>query len=128
MEIKAELQYPYTEQERIDFIIGQNHNLGYEIREVERNYNKVNIIEDYEDKKISQEIKIPDYEGQEVIIPKKIDDYDENGLWIGSHIEEIKETQQVQVGTHTEIITQIEKVLVGTHEEIEVIKVIDLQA
>lgn len=35
MEIKAELQKPYEEQQRIDFIITQNHNLGYEIRETE---------------------------------------------------------------------------------------------
>ena len=35
MEIKAELKQPYTEDERIEFIIKQNHKLGYEIREVE---------------------------------------------------------------------------------------------
>lgn len=128
MEIKAELIYPYSEQEKVDFIFKQNHNLGYEIREVERDYNKVNIIEDYENKEISQECEIPDYEEEDVISYIEVNDYDEEGLWVGSHVEEIKETQQVQVGTHTEIITQIEKVLVGTHEEIEVIKVIDIQA
>lgn len=35
MEIKNILQKPYEEQQRIDFIIQQNHNLGYEIRETE---------------------------------------------------------------------------------------------
>ena len=35
MEIKAELKQPYTEDERVDFIVKQNHELGYEIREVE---------------------------------------------------------------------------------------------
>ena len=35
MEIKAELIKPYTEKQRIDFIIEQNHNNGYEIRETE---------------------------------------------------------------------------------------------
>lgn len=35
MEIKAELQKPFEEQQRVDFIITQNHNLGYEIRETE---------------------------------------------------------------------------------------------
>lgn len=35
MEIKAELQKPYTEDERINFIVEYNHNLGYEIRETE---------------------------------------------------------------------------------------------
>ena len=35
MEIKAELVKPYTEFERENFIVEQNHNLGYEIRETE---------------------------------------------------------------------------------------------
>ncbi len=32
MEIKAILEKPYTEEEKVEFIIEQNHNLGYEIR------------------------------------------------------------------------------------------------
>ena len=35
MEIKTTLNKPYTEEERNDFIVEQNHNLGYEIRETE---------------------------------------------------------------------------------------------
>lgn len=35
MEIKATLNKPYEEQEKVDFIIEQNHNNGYEIRETE---------------------------------------------------------------------------------------------
>jgi hypothetical protein len=35
MEIKAELLKPYTDEQRMDFIVEQNHNLGYEIRETE---------------------------------------------------------------------------------------------
>ena len=35
MEIKAKLIKPYTENERIDFIVQQNHKNGYEIRETE---------------------------------------------------------------------------------------------
>ncbi len=35
MEIKAELLKPYTEEARIEFIVEQNHKLGYEIKEVE---------------------------------------------------------------------------------------------
>lgn len=35
MEIKAYLNKPYEEQERVDFIIEQNHNKGYEIKETE---------------------------------------------------------------------------------------------
>ena len=33
MEIKATLNKPYTDSERIDFIIEQNHRKGYEIKE-----------------------------------------------------------------------------------------------
>ena len=35
MEIKAQLNKPYTEEQRIDFIVEQNHSHGYEIRETE---------------------------------------------------------------------------------------------
>ena len=35
MEIKAELNKPYTEETRMNFIVEYNHNLGYEIRETE---------------------------------------------------------------------------------------------
>lgn len=35
MEIKATLNKPYTEEQRINFIVEQNHNKGYEIRETE---------------------------------------------------------------------------------------------
>mgnify|MGYP003289785778 CR=1 FL=1 len=35
MEIKAELLKPYKENEKRDFIISQNHRLGYEVRETE---------------------------------------------------------------------------------------------
>ena len=35
MEIKNVLDKPYTEQQRLDFIVTNNHRLGYEIRETE---------------------------------------------------------------------------------------------
>lgn len=35
MEIKAKLQKPYTEKDRLDFIVTQNHQHGYEIKETE---------------------------------------------------------------------------------------------
>lgn len=35
MEIKATLNKPYTEEQRLDFIVTQNHQNGYEIRETE---------------------------------------------------------------------------------------------
>lgn len=33
MEIKATLDKPYTERQRVDFIVEQNHRFGYEVRE-----------------------------------------------------------------------------------------------
>ena len=36
MEIKAELEKPYTEEQRLNFIVEQNHINGYEIRETEQ--------------------------------------------------------------------------------------------
>lgn len=33
MEIKAELKHPYTQTERIEFVVEYNHRLGYEIKE-----------------------------------------------------------------------------------------------
>lgn len=35
MEIKAKLNKPYMKEQRIDFIVQNNHNSGYEIRETE---------------------------------------------------------------------------------------------
>ena len=35
MEIKAILNKPYTDKERMDFIVTQNHNQGYEIKETD---------------------------------------------------------------------------------------------
>lgn len=35
MEIKAKLNKPYTERQRIDFIVKNNHKLGYEIKETD---------------------------------------------------------------------------------------------
>lgn len=35
MELKAVLKKPYTEEQKIDFIIKQNHILGYELKETE---------------------------------------------------------------------------------------------
>lgn len=35
MEIKATLNKPYTSKQRADFIVENNHNLGYEIQETE---------------------------------------------------------------------------------------------
>lgn len=36
MEIKATLNKPYTEQQRLDFIVQENHQNGYEIKETKK--------------------------------------------------------------------------------------------
>lgn len=36
MEIKAKLNKPYTDLQRIDFIVAQNHQKGYQIKETEQ--------------------------------------------------------------------------------------------
>lgn len=35
MEIKAKIEKPFTDEQRCNFIVEQNHKLGYEIRETE---------------------------------------------------------------------------------------------
>jgi hypothetical protein len=35
MEIKATLNKPYTDKERIDFVVANNHKLGYQIKETD---------------------------------------------------------------------------------------------
>ena len=46
MEIKATLQKPYEENERIDFIIQYNHGLGYVIEETETELQALGYTED----------------------------------------------------------------------------------
>ena len=46
MEIKATLQKPYTEEERIDFVVQYNHNLGYVIEETEEELQALGYTEE----------------------------------------------------------------------------------
>lgn len=52
MEIKATLNKPYTDKQRADFIVDNNHRLGYEIQETEEAllavYNEPTIAEQNE--------------------------------------------------------------------------------
>ena len=57
MEIKAELKQPYTEKERMDFIVEQNHQKGYEIREVETTY------------EVEDEVPYTEIETEEIQVP-----------------------------------------------------------
>ena len=67
MEIKAELKQPYTENERINFVVEQNHKLGYEIRQVETTYEVENEVPYTEIE--TEEIQVPvlDEEGNPVL-------------------------------------------------------------
>ena len=67
MEIKSELKQPYTENERISFIVEQNHKLGYEIREIETSYEVEEQIP-YTEKE-TEKIQVPvlDEEGNPVL-------------------------------------------------------------
>lgn len=57
MEIKAELKKPYTEEQRVDFIIEQNHTLGYEIKETETALQAWGYTEEEIEKQKKQHIK-----------------------------------------------------------------------
>ena len=46
MEIKAQLKKPYTEEQRLQFIVNFNHNLGYEIEEAETHLNAIGYTEE----------------------------------------------------------------------------------
>ena len=45
MEIKAQLEKPYTENQRLDFIVQYNHKLGYEIEETGTHLNAIGYTE-----------------------------------------------------------------------------------
>ena len=59
MEIKATLEKPFTEDERIDFIVENNHKLGYEIKDTDEElqawgYTEEEIIEQQKIQKIEE--------------------------------------------------------------------------
>ena len=67
MEIKSELKQPYTEDERIDFIVEQNHKLGYEIRQVEVTYEVEEEVPYTEIETEEIQVRILDGEGNQVL-------------------------------------------------------------
>lgn len=96
MEIKAELKQPYTEDERVDFIVKQNHELGYEIREVEDTW--------------QEEIQVPCMKTvTEIIQEPVLDDdgkpfLDDDGNPIYKSVEVTREVQETE--TIVEIVKQ----------------------
>lgn len=62
MEIKAELLKPYTEQERIDFIVQYNHKLGYEIKETDTALEALGYTEEEQAEQREQKFKADFFE------------------------------------------------------------------
>lgn len=96
MEIKAELILPYTEQEKINFIVNQNHSLGYEIRQVEGTW--------------EEEIQVPCMKTVTEVIQEQIFDdegnpvLDEEGNPTYKDVEATREVQETE--TIVEIVKQ----------------------
>ena len=96
MELKATLKQPYTEDERVDFIVKQNHELGYEIREVEDTW--------------QEEIQVPCLKTvTEIIQEPVLDDdgkpfLDDDGNPIYKSVEVTREVQETE--TIVEIVKQ----------------------
>lgn len=82
MEIKAQLNKPYTEVQRIDFIVQQNHTLGYEIRETELALEAWGYTEEekqeQEKQRRNQEIDSKIAELQEMAIPEILNNHTQN--------------------------------------------------
>ncbi len=95
MEIKAELKQPYTEKQRIDFIVKQNHRNGYTIEEQEYKLVALGYTEQ-EKLKQAKEIKLKE-------ILEKAYEY-ENKTGLVSFNGRISETE-TQV-LHTELFNQ----------------------
>lgn len=90
MEIKAELKKPYTENEKINFIIQNNHKLGY-------------IIEEQEDKLVAfgyteEEIKEQEKQARNAEIDSKIKELQEMA------IPEILQGNTENIKIYTEVI------------------------
>ena len=56
MEVKAELLKPYTDEQRLDFIVEYNHQLGYEIKEIETSLQAWGLTEQEEEEKEKERI------------------------------------------------------------------------
>ncbi len=70
MEIKAVLNKPYTEKQKIDFIVEQNHNNGYIIEEAENGLNALGYTQEELDEQ-EQKRKNADIKNQLDILDKK---------------------------------------------------------
>ena len=98
MELKAELKQPYTDKERMDFIIEQNHKNNYEIKETET------AIEawGYTEEEIKQEL----IEKRNLEIKQKISDLEKMAL------SEVLEGNKDNVNTYNQVIISLRENLV----------------
>lgn len=101
MEIKATLNKPYTKKEKIDFIVQQNHNLGYNIVETET------ALEAWG--KTVKEIQTEEIENKKLEIQKQLDELDKKRIravcepsmktetqsWLDYYNEEIKKLREM---------------------------------
>lgn len=72
MEIKAQLNKPYSKSQKLDFIVQYNHNLGYKIEETS------NALEAWG--KIPAEIEEEEKEIQKILIQLQLDDLDKKRI------------------------------------------------
>ena len=97
MEIKNLLDKPYTDKQRMDFIVSQNHQLGYEIRETETELQAWGYtseeIEEQEKQKRNSEIDSKIKELYELSIPDVLKGNTENIKIYREVIESLKESK-----------------------------------
>ena len=101
MEIKTSLNKPYTEKEKIDFIVQQNHNLGYNIVETDTALDAWG--------KTEEEIQAEENENKKLEIQKQLDELDKKRIravcepsmktetqsWLDYYNEEIKKLREM---------------------------------
>lgn len=101
MEIKTSLNKPFTEKEKIDFIVQQNHNLGYNIVETDT------ALEAWG--KTEEEIQAEENENKKLEIQKQLDELDKKRIravcepsmktetqsWLDYYNEEIKKLREM---------------------------------
>lgn len=97
MEIKAQLNKPYTEEQRIGFIVEQNHQHGYEIRETETELQAWGYtseeIEEQDKQRRNSEIDSKIKELYELSIPDVLKGNTENIKIYREVIESLKESK-----------------------------------
>ena len=84
MEIKAELQKPYTDKQRLNFIVQQNHQKGYEIRETE------------------EELQAWGYTDEELLATAKQNKYNEANNGAKEYLESGNALFELEEGKHIE--------------------------